>query len=685
MKKFILLQFILIFNLIGFNPIQAQKEDQNILIIHINKPIDFTKVNTTIIKDATATVIRLSDEKTAKIIAVKKQSILNTLTVFDNLLYELADLNSKMVLIANTYSNDSIRKVAYEESEKLSIYASNISLNEDLYNTLKKFSSTKNIQLNKQQEKFLSESIVSFEKNGMKLNVKDRKPLEALNKKIIEFGNTFDKNIAESKDSLEFSIDDLKGIDGASLNSWKRANGKYVVDVNGPNMINIIENADKSATRKVFSTHYSNRAYPQNMTVLDSLLYYRNVYANKLGFNSYAAYALTDKMATKPENVWSFENDLIQKLIPLVTEEIKTLKAFKLEISPNESDTLYSWDFGYYTKKMLNVKYQLNKDKVKEYFEMNNTLKGMFTVYENLLGIEIKETTNMPTWDKKVKTFEIWSEGKKAGSFYLDLFPRPNKYNHFACFPISQYQRNNTLEILPLAALICNFPEGTANEPSLLSHDDAITMFHEFGHLVHTLLCHPDISSQNSFTVKNDFAEAPSQFLENWCWEYDALKLFAKNYKTAEILPIDLFNKMKQTQLVNTGSFYIRQIALGLTDFTYEDKYELTQKKGTLQIFKEYISLTQLPYNDDSHTICSFNHLNGYAANYYGYLWSLVYAQDMFSVFKKNGVMDKATGSRYRKIILENGATKPEIEIVEEFLGRKSNSDAFLESLGVKN
>lgn len=685
MKKYILIQFILLFNLIGCNLIQAQKGEQNILIIHNNKPIDFEKINTTTIKDATETVIKLSDKKTAKIIAVKKQSILNTLTAFDNLLHELADLNSKMVLIANTYSNDSIRKVAYEESEKLSVYANKISLNEDLYNVLKKFSFTKTIQLNSQQQKFLSENIDSFERNGMKLNAKDRKPLEALSKKLIEFGNAFDKNIAESKDSLEFSIEDLKGIDEASLNSWKRANGKYIVDVNSPNMITIIENANKSATRKVFSTHYNNRAYPQNMTVLDSLLYYRNMYANKLGFNSYAAYALVDKMAAKPETVWSFQNDLIQKLTPLVTEEINTLKAFKREISPSESDTLYTWDFEYYTKKMLNTKYQLDKNKIKEYFEINNTLKGMFTVYKNILGIEIKETTNMPTWDKKVQTFEIWSEGKKAGSFYLDLFPRPNKYNHFACFPISQYQKNSSFETLPQAALVCNFPEGTANKPSLLSHYEVITMFHEFGHLVHSLLCHPEISSQNSFTVKSDFVEAPSQFLENWCWEYDALKLFAKNYKTGEILPIDLFNKMKQTQLVNIGSFYIRQIGLGLTDFTYEDKYEMTKKKGTLQIFKEYMSLTQLPYNDDNHRICSFTHLNGYGANYYGYLWSRVYAQDMFSVFKKNGVMDKATGSRYRKIILENGATKPEIEIVEEFLGRKSNSDAFLESLGIKN
>ncbi len=588
------------------------------------------------------------------------------------------------MLIQSTYSNDKIRETAYSEGEKLSVYISNIALNEPLYKAIKKFSNEKSIVLTKQQKKFLSEIIVSFEKNGMKLSAADRKPLEEINSKLIKLGNEFNKNIADSKDSLIFNEIDLKGVDVETLNSWKRPNGTYVVSVNGPNRIKINDNADNANTRKSFSLRYDNRAYPQNIAVLDSLLYYRNAYAKKLGFSSYAAYSLIDKMAAKPENVWSFENDLIKKLTPLVTDEMKTLKAFKKEINPLESDAFYPWDFAYYTKKMLNAKYQLDNDEVKQYFEMNATLDGMFKVYESLLGIQIKPVTNMPVWDAKVKTFEMWSEGKKIGSFYLDLFPRPNKFTHFACFPITQYVKNGTVEVMPQAGLVCNFPEGTANEPSLLSHQHVITIFHEFGHLVHWLLGHPEISSQNAFGIKGDFIEAPSQFLENWCWEYDALKIFAKHYKTGETLPKGLFDKMKQTQMVNIGSTYIRQVALGLTDFTYEDKYEETKQKGTLKVFKELTLMNQMPFDDNNHLICSFGHLNDYAANYYGYLWSKVYAEDMFSVFKKNGVMDTATGIKYKKEILENGSTVPEIEMVEKFLGRKSNSDAFMESLGIK-
>ncbi len=651
---------------------------------HDNKPIDFTKVNPATIQDAVAIVIKSSDEKIKKIVSSNPQTTSNVLVTLDDLQYELSDLSMKIGLIQSTFSDEKMRSTAYEQGEKLSVYASGISLNEPLYKALKKFSLAKNVVLNAQQKKFLRENVISFEKNGMKLSVADRKPLEEINKKLIEFSNEFDKNIAESKDSLIFTENELKGIDPEILLSWKKPNGKYVVTVNGPNRILISENADNATTRKIFGQHYDSRAYPKNIMVLDSLLYYRNLYAKKLGFASYASYALIDKMASNPKNVWNFENDLIKKLTPLVSDEIATLKAFKKQVSPLESDTINGWDFNYYSKKMLNATYKLDKDEVKEYFEMNNTLAGMFKVYESLLDIQIKPVTNMPVWDSKVKTYEIWSEGKKMGSFYLDLFPRPNKYTHFACFPMSQYAKKGTVVTLPQASLICNFPEGTANEPSLLPHNDVITMFHEFGHLVHWLLGHSTIASQNSFSVKGDFTEAPSQFLENWCWEYDALKLFAKNYKTGEVLPKSLFDKMKQTQLVNIGSTNIRQVYLGLTDFTYEDKYEETKEKGVLQVFKELVALNQMPFDDNNHMICSFGHLSGYGANYYGYIWSKVYAQDMFSVFKKNGVMDKATGIRYRKEILEKGSTVQEIDMVEKFLGRKPNSDAFLESLGIK-
>jgi Zn-dependent oligopeptidase len=308
----------------------------------------------------------------------------------------------------------------------------------------------------------------------------------------------------------------------------------------------------------------------------------------------------------------------------------------------------------------------------------------MFTVYEKLFNIDIREVRNVPVWYSKVRSYEMYKDGKKIGNFYLDLYPRSNKYTHFACFPISEYRIANGKEVVPVSALICNFPDGNASEPSLLYHSDVVTLFHEFGHLVHSMLGRSDIASQGPFSVKGDFTEAPSQFLENWVWQYESLKLFAKHYKTGAVLPESLFKKMKQTQLVGVAIAYIRQAYLGILDFTYEDKYDSLKGKDIVEVSKDLTAMRQLPFVEGSHFVAGFTHLNGYAANYYGYLWSKVFAEDMFSVFKKKGVMDTQTGISYRKNILEKASTMEEMDMLRNFLGREPNSNAFLESLGIK-
>jgi thimet oligopeptidase len=657
---------------------------QNPLLIQDNTPINYAKIDAAVIHAAVEEVKVSTDKRIATIIAsAGNQTLQNTLMAYDEMQYVISDLSSRISLVSACYADDDTRNKAFEEINNLQLYATDIYLNEALYKAMAKFRDASKLEpLSATENKFLTEILIAFEKNGMKLNALERKELATINAKLIEFANAFDKNIGESKDKVVFTEADLKGVPQDDSKEWKQADGTYLVNINGPNYIKVIENAENENTRKTIFMHYNNRAYPANINVLDSLLLYRNIYAKKLGFSSYAAYAVVDKMAATPQQVWDFENDLIAKLTPVVTEEMKTLRAYKL--AHGGKGDFQNWDFAYYTKMMLNSQYKLNTDEVSEYFEMNNTLQGMFTVYENLLGIKIKETSGLQVWDSKVKTYDMFKDGVKTGTFFLDLFPRPNKYTHFMCNPISGYRKTEAGETLPVAALVCNFPEGTSSKPSLLKHSDVITLFHEFGHLVHWELCHPAIASQSAFATKGDFVEAPSQFLENWCWEYDALKLFAKHYKTGALLPESLFQKMKAAQMVNSGSNNMRQVYLGLIDFTFEDKYDETKAKGVVQISKDLFKITQMPFAEGSHFICNFGHLSGYGANYYGYLWSKVYAQDMFSVFQKNGVMDQPTGIRYRKQILEMGSMENEKDIVTKFLGRKPDSRAFLQTIGVK-
>jgi thimet oligopeptidase len=676
--------FLSLFSFVIISAYSQSAGPSNPILIHSNNPIAFDKVNANVIRDAVSQVIHMTDVQVKTIIAGLKPGAGpgTTLAAYDQMTYEMNDLAMKLGLIAQTYPSDSIRNAANEGSQALSDYQTTIILNEPLYRAFKNYAAASFSSLKPNQQKYVNDQLRIFENNGMKLDSTGRKELQVISDHITMLSLEFDKNIATFRDSIVFTEAALNGLPDAQKQKWKRANGEYVLYINSPNATDISRYAVSNDTRREMNIKYNNRAYPQNIKVLDSLLYYRQLYARKLGYSSYAAYALADKMAGKPEAVWSFENNLVKKLSPNVTSDLASIRAIKHQMHPELPDTIYAWDVAYYKKQLLDTKYQLNTDEVKEYFEMNQTIKGMFEVYHRLLGISIKETFGWPTWYGKVRSFEMYVGTKKVGNFYFDLYPRQNKYTHFACFGISAGNSSGGKEILPVAALICNFPEAAQGNPTLLDHSDVITLFHEFGHLVHAMVVRSDLASQPG-TIKADFVEAPSQFLENFCWQYSSLKIFAKNYKTGAVLPVSLFNKMKATEHVLDANAYMYQVYYGMIDFTFEDKYDSIRGMDLTAVTKNLYGITQIPFTDGTHLIAAFNHLSGYGANYYGYLWSRVFAQDIFSVFEKNGVMDPNTGERYRKQILEVAGSQQEMDMLRKFLGREPNSDAFMKSIGL--
>jgi len=660
------------------------QEIANPLLIHSNNPIAFDKVDAKIIREAVDQVIHQSDGRVKKIISGLKPGAGpgTMLAAFDELSYELNDLGLKLGLIQETFISDSTRDAATNGSQALAEYQTSLLLNEYLYKSLKSYAAGSLSSLKPNQQKYVKDLLQLFENNGMKLDSAGRKELQVISDRLTTLGLEFDRNIGVSRDSIAFTESELAGLPDDKKKKWKRGGDEYVLYINTPNSSDIAKYAIADDTRKRMNIKYNNRAYPENIKVLDSLLYYRQQYAQKLGYKSYAAYALTDKMAGNPQAVWNFENNLVEKLTPHVTTDIATIRAIKHQMHPELPDTIFAWDVPYYKKLLLDSKYQLNTDEVKEYFEMNQTIQGMFEVYQRLLGIQVKEVSGWPVWYSKVRTFEMYSGGKKIGSFYFDLYPRQNKFTHFACFGINAANLSGGKEILPVAALICNFPEAAKGSPTLLDHSDVIVLFHEFGHLVHAMLVRSDLASQPG-TLKADFVEAPSQFLENYCWQYASLKLFAKNYKTGVVLPESLFNKMKATEHVLEASSYMFQVYYGMIDFTFEDKYDSIRGMDLMNVTKNLQRVTQIPYTNGTHMIASFGHLSGYGANYYGYLWSRVFAQDIFSVFEKNGVMDANTGERYRKQILEVAGSQQEMDMLRHFLGREPNSDAFMRSIGL--
>jgi thimet oligopeptidase len=665
------------------SPVLSQKPS-NPLLIHSNEPIPFDLVDAKMIRDAVNTAIHSSVERVRKIIAGMKPGTGpgNTLAAYDDISYELNDLGMKLQLISATYVSDSARDAADNGLQTLADYQTSLILNEPLYRVMKAYAAASMTSLKPNQQKYLRDQLQVFENNGMKLDSTSRKKLQVVSDRLTSIGLEFDRNIATSRDSIIYSASDLEGVPENIKQAWKKPGDRFVVYVNTPNASDIAKYAVEESTRKQMNIKYKNRAYPKNISVLDSLLYYRQQYAQMLGYRSYAAYALTDKMAGSPQAVWNFENNLAEKLGPHVTDDIQSLRELKHREHPEQTDTIYAWDVNYYKKILLDTKYQLNTDEVKEYFEMNQTINGMFEVYHRLLGITVKETFGLSVWYKKVRSFEMWLNGKKIGSFYFDLYPRANKYNHFECAGISAANWKGNREILPVAALICNFPEAVNGTPTLIDHSDVIVLFHEFGHLVHAMVVRSNLASQPN-TLKADFVEAPSQFLENFCWQYPSLKIFAKNYKTGAVLPESLFNKMKNAEHVMLAYDYMFQVYYGMIDFTFEDKYDSIKGMDLTTVSRNLGRITQIPYVPGTHMITSFGHLNGYGANYYGYLWSRVFAQDIFSVFEKNGVMDPATGEKYRKEILEVAGSRYEMDMLRQFLGREPNADAFMKSIGL--
>jgi Zn-dependent oligopeptidase len=656
----------------------------NPLLIHSNNPIAWDKVDANIIRNAVTQVIQFSDGRIKNIVSGVRPGVGpgSTLVALDQLFYDIYDLDMKLQLISNTNPSDSTRNAAEQGDQMLTDYQTALALSEPMYKTIKAYAAQSDVTLKPNQRKFVQEQIQYLENNGMKLDSMGRRELQAIKDKITMLGIEFDRNIGTSRDSISFSENDLKGVSVNLKLKWKRPNGEYVLYINTPNAVDIGKYAVVEATRRQMYYKYSNRAYPQNIKVLDSLLYYRQQYAQKLGYNSYAAYKLTDKMAGTPQAVWNFEYNLLEKLAPKVTSDLSSIRTIKHQMHPELPDTIFAWDVEYYKNILLDTKYKLNSEEVKEYFEMNQTISGMFETYHRLFGITVKETFGLPTWYIKVRSFEMYVGTKKLGSFYFDLYPRQNKYTHFACFAISEANPNLSSEILPVAALICNFPEAAKGEPTLLNHTDVITLFHEFGHLVANMVVRSDLITQPG-TLKPDFVEAPSQFLENFCWQYASLQIFAKNYKTGAVLPESLYNKMKATEHVMDGLDYTTQVYYGMIDFTFEDKYDSIRGMDLTSVTKTLYRVRQIPFPDGSHMIAAFNHLNNYGANYYGYLWSRVFAQDIFSVFENNAVMDPATGERYRKEILEVAGSQQEMDLLRNFLGREPNSDAFMRSIGL--
>ena len=513
----------------------------NPLLGKFNEVIPFADLTAEHIKEATDVSIKEARESLAKLYTIPKEqrTFDNTMLELDNIYNEAGNIYGSVYLMGSTHPDDAVRNQADEGKAEFAKFFNEISLDENLYRAVKDYSETAEAKsLTGYEARFVQKTVEDFERNGFALPKEKRDELKAINDKLSDLSILFQKNIAEVSDYLIVDETEIDGLQEDYKNARRQEDGTYKIDLTYPSYIPFMKFSNSESARKELYTLYNNRAAAKNPEVLIKVLILRQQMAELLGFKTYAEYRTGDRMAKTPQNVWDFENNLVDRLkekAQMDYDELLTVKRAKL--GTDTIDVIQPWESGYYNNILLKEKYELDQNLVKEYFETNNVIDGLFQITQHLFGVEYEEIKDPSVWHKDVRLFNVKQDGKIISRFYIDLYPRPNKYSHAACFPMIGSKETENGPQLPTATLVCNFPAPTADMPSLLPHGDVETFFHEFGHVLHSVLTKTKLSSQSGTSVSRDFVEAPSQIFENWTWDYESLKLFAKHYKTGEVLP----------------------------------------------------------------------------------------------------------------------------------------------------
>ena len=633
-----------------------------------------------------------ADLEIAEIIAIPddQRTFENTVGALDDMMARLDEASNLAVFMSYVHPDPAIREAASGGEQMWSDWSIDFSKNIDLYNAVKAYAGT-NPTLVGEQSRMLEHTMRDYKRSGMTLSAEDRAQLTEIQKELGKLSIEFEANIRNDETVIPMTLDELDGVPQDVVDSLVELEGVYLVTLDYPTFGPIMDYCTVPETRQKVRWLYSRRAGRKNVKVLEKIIKLRDSSSDLLGYDTTADYETEIRMAKNGKTVAEF----YEKLQPVVRKKAEKdwaelLQAKRDDLGDPNAEFM-PWDFSYYYEKIKNNKYAVDSQKVQEYLPLENVMNGLFEITQNLYGIEYREVTDSaeqrgtPIWHEDVRLFEVWdtNTGKQLGEFYIDLHPRDNKYSHAAQWGLIQHKVwHDGTERLPVAALVCNFTKPTADKPSLMTHDESETFFHEFGHCLHTILSESEMASFAGTSVERDFVEAPSQMFEEWVWTPETLKLFARHYETNEPMPDELIEGMISAKNLQSGMKTESQIFLGKIDQAYH-----TDEDGdvdTTQVAYDIYDDTRM-YNHTPDTWFqgSFGHLTGYQAGYYGYMWSLVYAQDMFQRFKELGMLNPEAGAYYREKILSKGGTEDSLDLVTDYLGREPNMDAFLASLGL--
>ena len=600
-------------------------------------------------------------------------------------------------------NSDELREAYNACLPMLSAYSTEMGQNAQLCNAYQMLVDSDEFKtLEPAQQKVLNNALRDFKLSGVDLESDKKLRYKDISQELSKLASLYEENLLDATNAWSKLItdeNDLAGLpESAKASAKQTAESQdqqgWLITLHSPSYQAVMTYADDRTLRSEHYEAYATRASdrgPQagqwdNTELMEQILALRYEKAQLLGFNNYAELSLATKMANKPDDVIHFLEDLALKSGPQAHKDLAELRDFAGQHCG--IDDLQSWDVGYVSEKMRQHYYQLSQEEVKSYFPISRVLLGLFAVVEKLYGLNITEITDFDTWHADVRFFQIHDEnGLLRGQFYIDLYARAKKRGG-AWMDDCVGRKNKGGDIqIPVAYLTCNFAAPTADIPALLTHDDVITLFHEFGHgLQHmlTLVDHLGVSGING--VEWDAVELPSQFMENWCWEQEALALISGHYQSGEVLPESLFKKMLAAKNFQAGMIMVRQLEFSLFDFRIHKDYkpELGGRiYETLGQIRAQVAVMSPPeFNRFAH---SFSHIfaGGYAAGYYSYKWAEVLSSDAFSLFEENGIFDRETGQAFLTQILEQGGSQDAMDLFINFRGRQPNIDALLRHSGI--
>ncbi|VEU19758.1 DEKNAAC100070 [Brettanomyces naardenensis] len=629
----------------------------------------------------------------------------------DNVLKPYADLENRQAALTNQLSfyqhvspSKEVRTSSNKADAKFRAFSIESGLREDVFKVVHKVFEDieKNPDLAKEPEtkRFIEKVNRQYERNGLGLPAETRAKVKELQQKLAELSLEFSKNLGENTEYILLTKDQLAGVPADVVSQFEKVEDKYKMTFKYPDLFPVLKYASDPETRKAAFIGDQNKA-PENADILIEAVKLRAQLAKLLGYKNYSEYVLDDRMAKTPETVMTFLTDLKGKLRLLGENELELLKKLKTadlkEKHLKPDDNYYVWDHRYYHTMMLEKDYEVDESKIAEYFPMQNTIQKMLSIYETIFNLKFVEITNdsklYNTWHDEVKQFAVWKVDDKetpefVGYLYFDLHSRPGKYGHAANFGLAPgYTDEKTgIRVYPSTSLVCNFTRDTKDKPSLLKHDEVVTFFHELGHGIHDLLGKTRYSRFSGTSVHWDFVEMPSQFLENFCWDHSILKRLSSHYVSHEPLPDSLIGSLTRSKNVNGALFNLRQLHFGLFDMALH-----TSDDGEVDMYKLWNDTREkvaLVSNGGVNTkgFGSFGHLmGGYASGYYGYLWSQVFAQDIYYTKFKKDPLNVKSGLEYRDKILARGGSGEELDYLSDLLGREPNSNAFLKELGISN